>query len=306
MTQKRFSLPLVLLVLVALIAVAAPLAADSVSVKKDITVAPDEVQDNLISLGGNVVVDGRIKQTVIVFGGTLTISGEVGESVIGIGTHLVLKPTAVVKGDLVCIGGTLDKQPGSRVAKDTVNLRADEISGRFFKGISGFPAFLPFLLIIKVIGAFLWLLVALVIAALFPKQIAKASDSIHKSFWSVFATGLLAIIVFSGLVIFSVILCFVLIGIPVLIALVWAGIIIKLFGRVILFFFFGESLLRAFGAKKITAIGASLLGLLFVTLMGLIPFFGVLLGFVMNIIGWGAVLRTKFGTVDHWIGRKHS
>ncbi len=304
MTIKRISASLIFLPV--LILGFSPFldAGQNFSMKKDITVAADDVQDNIFAFGGNVVIEGRVKQTVFVLGGSLTINGEVGESVVGIGSRLVLKPTAVVKGDLVCIGGSLEKEPGCRVMRDTVYFKSSEISGRFMKGIFAFPVFVPFLIVLKLINVFLWLIIALVVAAIFPKQIARASDTVRRSFWPVFGTGLLSLIIFSGLVIFAVLLSFILIGIPVLITLVWAGIVIKLFGRIVMYFFFGESLLRSLGAKKITAIGASLLGLLLVSLVGFIPFVGILVGFVLNILGWGVVLRTKFGTTEHWIGKK--
>ena len=109
---------------------------------------------------------------------------------------------------------------------------------------------------------------------------------------------------FACLAIFAALLCFILIGIPIAIALFWAGLIVKIFGRVVLFYVLGESLLKAFGAKNIRAVGASLLGLLIVSFVGFIPFIGFLFTLVLSILGWGAVIRTKFGTTDHWLGRK--
>jgi hypothetical protein len=308
MTPKR---ALTLLAVLALVTtgIAAPLAAQQeFSVKRDVFVAAGETQDNVISFGGNVVVEGRVKQSVVAFGGTITVSGEVGEAVVGIGSNITLKPTAAIRGDVVSIGGRLDKEPGCSIAGDTVYFKASELGSRLFKqglfkGIFAFPLF-PIFLIIKLIGLFLWIIAALVVAALFPRPIARAAAAVRTSFWPVFGTGLLAVIIFTGLAIFAAILCFILIGIPIAIALFWAGLIIKVFGRVVLFYVLGESLLRAFGAKNISAIGASLAGLLVVSLVGFIPFVGFLFSLVLSILGWGAVIRTKFGTTDVWIGRK--
>jgi hypothetical protein len=287
----------------------APLCAQkSFTVQKDITVAAGEVQDNVIAFGGNVVIEGRVKESVVAFGGTILVNGEVGEAVVGIGSHITLKPGAIVNGDVVSIGGILEKEPGCSIRGDTVYFKPSEIGGRLFKGglfkgIFALPLF-PIFFIIKLIGAFLMLLVTLVVAGLFPRQIVRASGEVRASFWPVFGTGLLAIVIFAGAVIFSALLCFVLIGIPILIVLIWVGIIIKLFGAVVLFFFFGESLLKAFGAKSVSAIGASLTGLVLVSLIGFIPFFGFLFALVLNIIGWGVVIRTKFGTKENWFRKK--
>jgi hypothetical protein len=150
------------------------------------------------------------------------------------------------------------------------------------------------------ISVFLWFLLALLLAAFFPRQISYASAQIRKSFWPIFGTGLLSIIIFSGLVIFSALLCFVLIGIPILLSLIIIGFFIKIFGRVVLFYFFGESLINAFGKNKVSPLLAVVLGLILVSLVSFIPVIGVLFTFFMSIVGWGVVIRTKFGTTENW------
>ena len=304
MTQKKNLASLTVLTLLTLGTIAPLGAQQSFTVQKDITVAAGEVQNNVIAFGGNVVVEGRVKESVVAIGGTILVSGEVGDAVVGIGSRITLKPGAIVNGDVVSFGGILEKEPGCIIRGDTVYFKPSEIGGRLFKGglfkgIFALPLF-PIFFIIKLIGVFLMMLVTLVAAGLFPRQIVRASGEVRASFWPVFGTGLLAIIIFAGAVIFSALLCFVLIGIPILIALIWAGLAIKLFGRVVLFFFFGESLLKAFGAKSVSAIGASLTGLVLVSLIGFIPFVGFLFSMVLNIIGWGVVIRTKFGTTENW------
>ena len=303
MIQKKNLASLTVLTLLTLGMIAPLGAQQSFTVQKDITVAAGEVQDNVISIGGNVVVEGQVIESVVAIGGTILVSGEVGDAVVGIGSRITLKPGAIIKGDVVSLGGILEKEPGCIIRGDTVYFKPSEIGGRLFKGIFALPLF-PIFFIIKLIGAFLMLLVTLVIAGLFPRQIVRASGEVRASFWPVFWTGLLSIIIFAGAAIFSALLCFVLIGIPILIALIWAGIAIKLFGRVVLFFFFGESLLKAFGAKNASAIGASLTGLVLVSLIDFIPFVGFLFSVVLNIIGWGVVIRTRFGTTENWFRKK--
>lgn len=278
------------------------------TMKKDVVVEADETQDNVISLGGNVIVRGKVKDTVFCLGGNITISGEIGKAVIGIGSQVTLTSTAVVNGDVVSLGGTLEKETGSRVRGDTVYFRSEEIRARFlkdglFKGLLSF-SFYPIFLIIKLVMVFIWLILALLCAALFPRQIALASDQVRTSFWPVLGVGLLATILFSGLVIIAAVLSLILIGIPFLIALIWVGLIIKIFGRVVLFYFFGESLLRSLGSKKTTAMGAVLMGLLLVSIIDFIPILGSLFTFVLSLIGWGVVIRTKFGTRENWFARK--
>jgi len=81
--------------------------------------------------------------------------------------------------------------------------------------------------------------------------------------------------------------------------------VIKFFGRVILFYFFGDSLSRAFGNKQTSPILAVILGFFLVSLISLIPIIGSpLFTSILSIIGWGVVIRTKFGTTENWFRKK--
>lgn len=271
--------------------------------KKDIIVAEDEVQDNIIAFGGEVLIEGKVKETLIAFGGTVVITGEVGDIVFGFGSDITLKPSAVIRGDVVSLGGTLNKEYGCVIEGDTIYFETPEDITKLLE--AGFKGpLIPLLIIIKLISVFIWFLLALLIAAFFPRQISLASSQIRKSFWSIFGTGILSIIIFTGLIIISILLSFVLIGIPIFLSLLIIGLIINIFGRVVLFFFFGESLCNAFGKSKTSPLLAVTLGLILVSIITFIPIFGALFSFCLSIIGWGVIIKTKFGTTENRFRRK--
>jgi len=303
--KNKVMLPLILLFLSLSFA---PLQGQGFIVQKDIIVGEDEVQDNVMSFGGTISVKGKVQENVIAFGGMIIIEGKVEETVLGFGSKILLKSTAEVKGDLVSIGGTLDKESGADVKGDTVHfsLETTEDVREFFRdglfGITGI-SLIPLLVIFKLITLFIWFILAIALAAIFPRQISSASTQIRKSFWSVFGIGILSIIIYTGLVIFSVLLSFVLIGIPILLCLIFIGIITKIFGRIILFYFFGESITRAFSKKQPSVLVAVILGFLLLGFISFIPIIGSLFGFFLSIVGWGVVIRTKFGTTTNWFSR---
>jgi hypothetical protein len=307
MTEKKFHAGC--LAALVLFALAGPLSAfQGLTMQRDVVVGAHESQDEVVILGGSAVIDGRVRKNVVAIGGTVTVSGEVDEAVVGFGARIILKETAVVRGDVVALGGTLQKEPGCMVGGDTVYFRSAEIGDKLFKngvlaGIITFPL-LPIILAIKLVMAFLWLIVALVGAAVFPKQIALASGEVRKSFWPAFGIGLLAHIIFAGLVLFAFLLSFILIGIPVFLALIVSGTLIWIFGRLAVFHFFGDSLRRAFGSRSSTATGAVLLGVLFVSLIDFIPLVGFLFTLFINILGWGIAIRTKFGSTENMFLKK--
>ncbi len=277
---------------------------ENITLKEEVFVAKDEVQDNIIAFGGNITIEGRVKESVVAFGGTMVISGEVGDTVVGFGSTITLRSTAVIRGDLVTLGGVLHKEPGCRIEGDTVYFRSSELLSRFFRGgLFSFP-FLPILLILKLMTMFIWLLLAIVVVAIFPRQIVFASGQIRRSFWPIAGTGALSLIVFATLVLFSALFSFILIGIPILLFLGAVGLVIKIFGQVILFYFFGESLGHAFGNRTPSPWVATLLGLIVVTLITFIPILGLIFSFCLSFLAWGVVIRTKFGTTENWFRKK--
>ena len=307
MMKKSLALAVLGLILAAPLAFP-PRASADVGFRKDIHVAPGETQDKIFSLGGNVLIEGTVTDDVMVVGGSITISGEARQSVVGIGSRIIVKSTARIGEDLAALGGTLEKEPGCTIGGDTIYFQTAELGDRLFKdGLlsSVFSmSLIPIFVVFKLVIIFLWLMVALMGAALFPKPIAFASGEVRKSFWPAFGIGLAAILVFSGLVLFAALLSIILIGIPVLLALIVAGTFIKVFGRLAVFYFLGDSALRALGSKRISALGAVLAGLLLFSLVGFIPIVGFFFGFVMNAVGWGIALRTKFGTRENWFHKK--
>jgi len=80
-------LPLILFIFLVYL----PLYGQSLVIQKDIYVAEDEVQENVISFGGDILIKGKVTESVVAFGGTITVEGEVGDVVLGFGSQIVLK-----------------------------------------------------------------------------------------------------------------------------------------------------------------------------------------------------------------------
>lgn len=302
MNKKIFCLAILFLFLCLL-----PLQGQGVVFKKDIVVEEGEIQDNIISWGGEIRIKGRVTDSVINFGGTIIIEGKVKKTVVGFGSDIILKSTARIEGDVLSLGGTLDKDPGAIIEGDTIYFSTSDEVSKFLKegfaGVFGF-SLLPLWIIFKLITLVIWFILAIILVAIFPKQISFASNQIRTSFWPIFGTGILSIIIFTGLIIFSAFLCFILIGIPILLALVAVGVVIKIFGRVVIFYFLGGWMFKAFGGKQASGLLAVILGLLLFGLLSFIPVIGSLFSFVLSIIGWGVVIRTRFGSVENWFKRK--
>ena len=308
MMKKMFTLALFGLFILAPLA-APPAAQAAISSQKEVHVAPGESQEEIISFGGHVLVEGKVKGDVVVIGGSITVSGEVGQSVVGIGSRVVIKSTASIAKDLSALGGTLEKEPGCTIGGSVTYFETRELGDRLFRDGHLFKgafslSLIPIIIAVKLALIFLWLIVAVIGAAILPKPVAFAAGEIRKHFWPVLGIGLVAVVVFWMLMAFAVMLSFILIGIPIFLALTVAGFIIQVFGRLAVFYFLGDSVVRALGSKKVSAMGAVLAGLFIFSLAGFVPLLGFLFIFVMNAVGWGIALRTRFGTRENWFHKK--
>jgi hypothetical protein len=275
-------------------------------VEKDIHIGPDERQENIVILSGSALIEGLIEENVVALGGRVTLSGRVQHDVFGLGAQVILKSTAVVEGDVVCIGGTLEKESGCRVEGDTTYFKLSTFIPKFAGGWKGFfsLSLVPFILIFKLIMVFIWFLIILVVVNVIPTRVTFASDRIRKDFGPVMGTGLLSVIIYAFLVIIAALLCIVLIGIPILLALLAAHFFITVFGRVTVYHFFGDSLAKAIGQSKPSPLGAALLGLLAVSFLTFIPFLGILFSLFIEFLTFGVAIRTKFGSTENWFQKR--
>jgi hypothetical protein len=304
MIKKITALAVFGLALLAFLA-APPAAQAQFGTQKEIHVAAGETSEGILSFGGNILVEGRVKGDVVVIGGSITIAGEVDQSVVGLGSRVTVRSTARIAKDLAALGGSLEKEPGCSIGGDTTYFQTRELGDRLFRDGHLFRgafslSLIPIIVAVKLVMIFLWLIVALVGAAAFPKPIAYAAGEIRKHFWSALLIGFVAIVVFTTLVVFAAILSVILIGIPILLALGVAGFIVKLFGRLAVFYFLGASALGAYRSRSVSVMGATLLGLVIFSLAGFVPVLGFLFTLVMNFVGWGIAIRTKFGSRENW------
>ncbi|MGQ9800466.1 MAG: hypothetical protein ACUVRL_02195 [Candidatus Saccharicenans sp.] len=272
--------------------------------KEEIIIGPQETQKNILAFGSRVVVEGKVEESVVVFGGEITVSGEVGKSVVGFGSRVIIRSSAVIQEDLVVLGGTLEKEPGCTIGQDTVFIPTGQkfASGVFKKGI--FFQLGKLYLALKLISLFFGIMLTIFVAGVFPRQVYFAAGKIRTDFWPILGTGFLAVIIYAGLILFSSLLLLLIIGIPILFLLMFAGIILKVFGGTVFSYFFGESFLRALGVKKMPhLIWTAVIGLILVTFLGLMPVLGFIFSMVVSLVGWGVAIRTRFGTLDNWLAR---
>jgi len=301
MKLKSLYIPLLILLISGPVSISAQ---EKYTLKNNIYVAEGEVQENVFSLGGDIIIKGKIKEDVVSFGGSITVEGEVGETVLGIGSDIQLKSSSLIGSDVVCIGGTLHKESGAAIMGDTLYFKSPQ--DIFSKGLFSSTRLYPFFFFFKLITSFIWLILSIILALALPRQITYASDQIKKSFGPVIGIGLLSLIIFIALCLFSALLSLLIIGIPILFSLFLLAVVFKVFGNVVLFHLAGNSLSKSLGSKHPSLILSIFLGFILITLLTCIPVFGAILSFLLTATAWGVAVMTKFGTTENWFQRKNS
>ena len=251
-------------------------------------------RDDIVCILGKVRVEGEVTGDVVVVLGSLDISGTVRGDVVGIMSPTHIRDGAEIHGDLVSIGGPLDRAPGSNVGGQEVKLNFLDMIPFLRGGWAGLWKLLFLIKLAKLAGLFLMLLL---VTALVPRRISVVAAA----FPSRWAMSILA-----GLVAYcaTLVLCFLLaitiIGIPLAIALWFAAKVIKWIGLASILFLMGHTLGRNVLKRELSHFAAVLGGFAVYAVISLVPFFGGVFALSMSVLALGIAILTRFGSEEGW------
>lgn len=287
---------LAILLAAALIVPALLLPASNFKLKKNIDVPREQTfKDNIISFGGDVRIDGLFEHSLILIGGTVELQGQVGEDIICIASTVTMGPNALVRGDLYVIGGSLERETGSRVMGEFTYFRFDlkKIETTLIPLLSD-GSTLAFFKTLKII---FWFIICLVLFAVVPHKIQLADDIFERTPLKVGLVGIVSIFSFIFLLFVSIILSFVLIGIPLLFILSVGYFVIFVFGRTVFFYYIGGKIAAGLKLNNVMPSLFILFGVIFYGLLKFVPLVGPIILIVVNIfevgIGVTYLLRNK-------------
>lgn len=278
---------------------------DLVARGHSLEVKEGESVDNVVVYGGNLVVKGNVEEDAVAFGGNLDVYGHVEGDASAFGGNVILHPNASVEGDVSAIGGSVIRNDGAYVEGSTESfgggnigaLVAGEVKNSLKKEFKpqeaektdedndhgpGFPGFLLQFAALFGVG-FLGQLI-------FPNRMKEISAEIRRQPVKSGVTGLLASF---ALAIISVVLTVTLIGIPAVLALCLVGPLAVALGMTAVASELGMRLPVLRGRKTQAVVLA--LGLLVLLGVGSIPVLGWLVLFLAALVGFGAIVRTRFG-----------
>lgn len=253
-------------------------------------------EGSILSWSGKIAVQGEFKGSIIMIGGKFELGGKIEEDVICVGSAVDIQNSALIKGDLYVIGGSLTRNPKSNVSGEYFNSQMD------FRKIQG--AILPILAdtqtisFMKLIRLFLWLIIGLIVLALAPRKIIQAEEILSTHPLKVFIVGSFSFISILFLLLTFIFLSIFIIGIPLLFLLVLFYCAVYIFGRTILFYYIGHHTSRFLKLKQISSAIFILLGVVFYLILQFIPYVGPIVLFGLSLleigIGIGFIFRRKF------------
>ncbi len=244
---------------------------------------------NLVKLGGDLVVGpGMEPRDAVAIGGDVQVEGSVERHVVAVGGSISLGPEAQVGGDVISIGGIIEKEEGAQVRGNLVEVTLPGLSSLITSLSQGNwrEYFWPirFISIIASIGL---LALSLVIVSIFPKPVGAISATIETHTLKAIGWGLLGILLVAPIALLLAISIVGIVLIPLEIVFVICGVLI---GYIAAGQLLGKKITVALRKPNQPMFWETLWGLIFLTVIGWVPFLGHLVKSVAALVGWGGVI----------------
>jgi len=263
--------------------------AHKVSVFEDVTIGPGETREYVVVVGGRATILGTVEKTVVVVGGDVTIGGE---AQVGVGSGPD-DGTAVV-----VVFGDIEVEPGA-----TVSGGMNDVGWRFgdwLGAVSFSPDFTRW--DSRTVGGWVWFavflaVVAVIMVAIAPKQVALVSERARSHVFSSLGWGALVVFVAVPLITLLV-LVLVLFLVGILLLIPWLGIVVPviwLFGFVAAGATLGRLILGRRGDDRGPMMLAAVLGVVILSALWWIPVAGPVILFVVSLVGVGATCASLWG-----------
>jgi hypothetical protein len=260
----------------------------------DVIVARGTRVPSVVVFGGDVRVEGTVTDAVVAFGGDVRIDGKVGTSTVAFGGDVTLGPNAVLgsalspaDASLVMFGGTLTKAPGARIVGQTKTFDAVGWNSAVAWAARGLliNPWWGFSLIGWLVQTAFFLVLALVAAALMPRQLRAVQGALGRKPWASLGWG--ALLVFLAVPAALVVLVISIIGLLLVLPYVVFVLLAYFFVTTGVAAFLAQKVLTGFGGRENLMLAVTV-GVVGTTVVSRIPVAGPVLLCAMMIFGAGA------------------
>ena len=264
----------------------------AVSVSDESYVPAGKVHEgDLVSVMGDVRVDGEVTGTVVVVLGSVNVAGKVNGDLVSIMSKIELGENASVDGQFVNVGWTPDRATGSSIGGETVNVNFMNLVPFAGHG-GGIGGLLRFLFILSLIKMALVFMAMVVITSLVPRRLAVMAAAFPTKWGWSFVVGLLTYV---GIWIGVLFLALTLIGIPLALFLWFAGKAIKWMGLAAILYLMGQTMGRNLWGRQLPHLASVLAGFVVFAVASMLPGLGWIFSGVMSVLALGLAVTTRFG-----------
>ena len=249
-------------------------------------------RESIVKVGESIVIpQGADVKSAVSVGGSVTVYGQVEEDVVAVGGSVYLKDTAAVGGDTVSVGGKIMREPGAIAKGEITEVSAAGISpavSYFTKG--GMLQGLGIFRLLTILGV---VVLAIILVAMFMPQLGRVSGELEGDLLRNFLIGLVIALLFFPIMIALAVSIIGIVLIPVWVILLGAA---CLFGYVAAGHVLGKKTLHAFRLENRSMMTETLVGIILLSIVGLVPVGGLIIKLIAVLCGLGGVYTTRFGT----------
>ncbi|HEY0940372.1 MAG TPA: RDD family protein [Steroidobacter sp.] len=257
-----------------------------------------EVGEVVMAIGGDASATGPVGDAVVAIFGNVHVDAEVGQDVVAVFGNVRLGPNAVVNGELVSIGGTIERDPTSVVLGPQQQIAFGQRLGNLEWLKPWFNCCLLYgrPLAFQADISWAWWLVAgflgfyVLLALMFDQSLQRCVETLEQRPAQSVAAAVLAVVLSPVLII---VLLITVIGIAIAPFFVIALMGASLFGKAAVLAALGRRITRFTGVGAFGHIAvATLLGGLIVMLLYTVPVFGFIISNLIGALGLGVVAYT--------------
>lgn len=254
-----------------------------------------EIAEVIVVIGGSAKVHGKVRESVVVIGGDAEIDGEVGEEVVAVMGSVHARSPALIKGDVVSVGGSVDVEEGAKVRGHTQEVAIGGLRMPHAPGIQKWISSCLFMLrpLSPSVGwvwiiAFVHFLLFLFIAAVFRSPVQACVDELTRRPATTFIMGLLTKMLLPVIILILLVLV---VGIVIIPFLVAALFVLSLVGKVAVLEAVGSSVARLFNKAPVEApVVALVIGSVMLALLYMVPVVGLLTLLLFSVWSLGCAM----------------
>ncbi|MCX5854545.1 MAG: hypothetical protein NTZ24_08275 [Deltaproteobacteria bacterium] len=250
---------------------------------------------NVVKIGSDITIEEGTKvRNVLTVGGQITIDGFVENHVVAVGGSVVLTQSAVIGGNVISLGGVIVQGRGAEVHGNLTEINSEDISAAITKALSDEWEGWSWIFAIVSVSIFIGvLMLTLLIVYFIPQPIRVISTAIREMPLKVTLWGIVGLILVVPL---AVLLAVSVIGIVLIPLEMTVVLFAVLFGFVAVSQLVGEKLFTVLKRHDHSIVRETIWGLIILWLIGWIPYVGWMLKVFAIVLGLGSVLVTRFGS----------